>query len=263
MASSGVKIPMTSQGMSNLLLQSTYALNKSHSKRVLIGLDNSNGGILKPVIKFSTNTSKYVTFDEEEWIALVNEMEYIRTYLRDCYQQHETNILHLPKHLIRFTSAYGSRAISLEEKTESLMRQLAVQLGYSEPAPAVTDDNHQRRKCGEKAPPTTVMQLSTFEGLIQVRECIDARLKILKEMTPAVVGILDEITRILHDELNKEDEATRTDVTTNSLAFVRYYTLRKVEIENVVRVEMKSTEFNENTVNLILAEILAFALPTY
>ena len=57
----------------NLLLATSYALNKSNSKRVCIGLEY-NAGYFYPAIKFVSAGGSYrtITFDEKEW-SLRNE----------------------------------------------------------------------------------------------------------------------------------------------------------------------------------------------
>ena len=139
----------------NVLLATTYALNKSNTKRVCVRLEHS-GGYYRSVIKFITSGPSYknVTLYENSWKDLQDRFDAIIAYFGDAYTFYQdfgrqTKIF-LDNHDLNFTSAYGNKSITIDEHPQS------------------TQDEDEEPSCKKKYfnnPPGIVMQETTFEGL--------------------------------------------------------------------------------------------------
>jgi len=46
-----------------MLLSTTYGLNNSHTKRLHVGLQTTNEGVFKPLVKLSGNNANGIYFD--------------------------------------------------------------------------------------------------------------------------------------------------------------------------------------------------------
>ena len=139
----------------NVLLATTYALNKSNTKRVCVGLEHSSG-YYRSVIKFITSGPSYknVTLNENSWNDLQDRFDTITAYFGDTYTFYEDfgrpSKIFLDNHDLNFTSAYGNKSITIDEHPQS------------------TQDEDEEPSCKKKYfnnPPGIVMQETTFEGL--------------------------------------------------------------------------------------------------
>lgn len=66
----------------NMLSATSYALNKSSSKRAAVGLDY-HGGYYRPVVKLCSagSPTKYVNLDVHAWELVLDQMEAMTAYL--------------------------------------------------------------------------------------------------------------------------------------------------------------------------------------
>ncbi|OXU27848.1 hypothetical protein TSAR_008456 [Trichomalopsis sarcophagae] len=71
----------------NMLLSTSYVINKSNSKRVTLSLESYQGSYL-PVVKLSTSTTcfKSVKFDASGWKVFKNYFHLINCYFQDEYR---------------------------------------------------------------------------------------------------------------------------------------------------------------------------------
>ncbi|OXU16822.1 hypothetical protein TSAR_014072 [Trichomalopsis sarcophagae] len=111
----------------NLLLSTTYALNKSNSKRVCIGLEYSNG-YYHQVNKLISNGPMYknITLDENNWTLLKDQFVAITAYLNNSYSfyyefGHPVKI-YLTNHDLNFSTAYGIKSITIDERPKNTQR---------------------------------------------------------------------------------------------------------------------------------------------
>jgi len=49
----------------HMLLSTTYGLNNSHTKRLHVGLQTTNEGVFKPLVKLSGNNANGIYFDAD------------------------------------------------------------------------------------------------------------------------------------------------------------------------------------------------------
>ena len=70
----------------NLLLSTTYTLNRSNSKRLTVGLEYF-AGFYRHVVKLCSTGSpaKYVTLDKNAWELICDQMEAMVAYLEDSF----------------------------------------------------------------------------------------------------------------------------------------------------------------------------------
>ncbi|XP_039315431.1 uncharacterized protein LOC120359998 [Solenopsis invicta] len=64
-----------------MLLTTTYGLNNSHTKRILVGLQTTKKGIFEPVVKLSGSNADGVYFDAESWLQFQENMGVMSDYL--------------------------------------------------------------------------------------------------------------------------------------------------------------------------------------
>lgn len=109
----------------NLVLSTTYAINKSCTKRAIVGLElNEETDTFRPVIKLSGSgpPNKYVTLDMNTWEVILDQMDTIKNYLSDgyaaCYEDFGVpSVLLLKNHSITFTTCHEEKAICIAERS--------------------------------------------------------------------------------------------------------------------------------------------------
>lgn len=117
--------PITA-ALPNLFLATTYALNKSNSKRVCIGLEYSTG-YFREVVKLITagGWNKTVTLDRHSWECFKDQFAVVDSYFTNSYafyhDHSRPNKLYLPRHDLIFTTSYGTKSILLEERPRKLV----------------------------------------------------------------------------------------------------------------------------------------------
>lgn len=253
----------TSQELPNLLLGVTYALNRSNSKRVCIGLEY-NEGYFHPVIKFLSagGSHRTLTFDETEWIHLQNAFDTILEYLHNSYSCHQdpakTNKIYLPRHTIDFTTSYGVRCIVIEERpAEPAMEESQ---SFEEQQ---NDSNCDEPSCKRKKTDTSaiIMQLSTFEGLWNQCRLIDIRYSILKQLMGQINRTIDFVLEYLKAELVKEHGENSKVITSHMKSFKHFYTSHKLGLENFISEKMFEDDYyKEHYLKIVLNEVHAYCL---
>ena len=175
----------------NMLVVSTNALNKSNSKRVTVGLEY-HGGFYRPVVKLGDSgvPSRYLTLDTDSWEIIHDQVDTISAYFGNdydfCQKFGRPTEIYLPNHDISFTTAYESKTINIEERPiMNITRPIDKEPEHDAQPPM------KKRKI--KNPPNIVMQAATFEGLKDLRECINIRIKHLEETVAFVNRTRDSI----------------------------------------------------------------------
>ena len=90
-------------------------------KRVSVGLEYF-GGFYRPVVKLCSSESpaKYVTLDKNAWELICYQMEAMVAYLEDSFSFYndfgKPTKIFLPDHDINFSTAYGMKAIVIDER---------------------------------------------------------------------------------------------------------------------------------------------------
>ncbi|OXU17221.1 hypothetical protein TSAR_013496 [Trichomalopsis sarcophagae] len=105
----------------NMLLSAIYAVNKSNSKRISLGLECHRGSFC-PVVKLSTATGgfKSIKFDVASWKVFKNYFDLIDTYFQDAYifqsEYGRPTKIYMENHDLMFTTSYNTKSILIEER---------------------------------------------------------------------------------------------------------------------------------------------------
>lgn len=152
-----------------MLLSTTYGLNSSYSKKIQVGLiteDNVEPDFL-PAVKLTSHGSAGICFDMESWQKFQENMETMSTYLSGDKINLSSIIFN--KIIINFTTAYGARAILIayrENEQEDLSSETAEDASADGP-------RLKKRKTYNIG---IVMQRTTFQGLENIVDCVNANL---------------------------------------------------------------------------------------
>jgi len=98
-----------------MLLSTTYGLNNSHIKRLHVGLQTTNEGVFKLLIKLSGNNANGIYFDADLWQEFLHNMGLISEYLTGNNKL-KLNLVTIKNIYISFTTAYGARLILVTYK---------------------------------------------------------------------------------------------------------------------------------------------------
>ena len=226
----------------NVLLATSYALNKSNTKRVCVGLEHS-GGYCRSVIKFITSGPSYknVTLIENSWKDLRDRFDTIIAYFGDAYTFYpdfgRPTKIFLNNHDLNFTSAYGNKSITIDER----------------PQPTQYEDEE----------PSCKKKKKYFEGLRKQGNLINLRLAMLKQQVGKVNRTLDYILAYLKNKLQEEGQTSCRTFSRTIKQFKQYYTSHKLDIEGFISENMvdDNDRYKSEDLNIVLAEIYAFALP--
>ena len=260
----------------NLVLATTYALNKSNTKRMCIGLEYHEGSY-REVVKVLTSgaANKIVTFGKHDWEGLKEHFDTISGYFQNYYSFNQEckkpQRVFLNEVVLKFTSAYGTKSILFEERplTEAQNPdEFCDDEEEEEEIATPEDDVEPPRKKSKKYfySRGIVMQQPTFEGLQNQRHCVDLLLESLKEKVEVVNRchsfILDFVREDLEKEKGKEDYKK---ILKDFKMFTLYFSLHFSSIESFIFEKMTKEGEEEGTwksvIKIMLQEFLAFNLP--
>lgn len=269
--------PKTLVELPNLLLSTTYALNKSNTKRATVGLEY-HGGLHRTVIKLcgTGSPSKYITLTADDWEMIVDQMVTMDEYLRHSYVSTYSDFgvpqkIFLPKHDISFTTAYGARAIAIDERpvvekskvtyveNDNAVSDVA-EIPPSQPSNQ-TGESAMKKKRRFENPPGIILQYGTFEGLRDMRECITERLKRLENDSAFVNRVYDMVLKFLKEKIISDTEVNAKELLKECHVFKKYYCNIRMEIDERILNESQSFFANENCLEILLNEFYAFCLP--
>ncbi|KYN14621.1 hypothetical protein ALC57_13170 [Trachymyrmex cornetzi] len=168
-----------------MLFSTTYGLNNSHTNTIHVGLQITNEGLFKPLVKLSGNNADGIYFDADSWKQFQDNMSYMNEYLTSDNRT-KTNSVVLKNISINFTTTYGAKSILLAYKDEEEeLRSTENISGNLRKEEVAFDSTPPSKKRGTYAV-ATVMQKTTFLGLQNVVKCVDAHLKQLESLTDNV-----------------------------------------------------------------------------
>lgn len=256
------------EALPNILLSTTYALNKSNSKRVCVGLEMLNDHY-RPVVKLVSAGSVYrtVTLDTEQWEALKNQFETIGSYFNKCYdfyrQFGNNHTSYIPGYEIKYATTYGNKSIIIDEKSEEQNSQHFVEEQEEERVQDNDVQTSSRKKTKVTHLAGIAMQHTTFEGLSTHALLVDLHLTILKMYLGPVTHSIDAILQYLRSNLAKDasDSAEKErvkNIVSDIRVFKQYFATNFAAIEGYV--EKEEGHIYDSTMKLVLYEILAFGL---
>lgn len=171
-----------------IILNGSYTLNNSETKRVSVGLQPQANGGIKPVIKLqNNNTAGGIVLDTEGWRALQEKIPQIADYFSgncDTYRRYSKWTTPSPlnidgQHDIIFTTSFGSKSIVLDRSATS--HNAEDEDSEEDEEEAETNKSLRRSKRRRIFTPAVVMQHTSFIGLCNVIPCIEERLKYLQQ----------------------------------------------------------------------------------
>ncbi|OXU18076.1 hypothetical protein TSAR_006918 [Trichomalopsis sarcophagae] len=235
----------------NLLLSTTYALNKSNSKRVCIGLEYSDGN--GPMYK-------NITLDENSWTLLKDQFDAITAYLNNSYSfyhefGHQVKI-YLTNHDLNFAVAYGIKSITIDERPKNTQPS-----GEDEEGEI---DQPVCKKMKTSNPPGIVMQHPIFEGLRLHSSLVDQRLDALKTLVGKINRTYVYVLQYLKTALEAEELRNIKNILTDFKEFKQFYSRHNIAIEGFVldkMVDDNNDKFKEQYLRIVLSEILVSGLP--
>ncbi|XP_039303332.1 uncharacterized protein LOC120359502 [Solenopsis invicta] len=222
-----------------MLLTTTYGLNNSHTKRILVGLQTTKKGIFEPVVKLSGSNADGVYFDAESWLQFQENMGVMSDYL-NANNKFKPEPVVIKNISVIFTSSYGSKSLLLtyKEKEKSDSAENTNEEGEDSAPPM------KKRKLYAVA---IVMQKTTFLGLENVMKCVDAYLEHLKTLS----NIVNECAHYLIKEIELKLPKSYVDRDIIKLTLKGNYS----EIERDVRTQIKDLTFLDMYFNIIFLEI--------
>lgn len=168
----------------HMLFTTTYGLNSSHTKTIHVGLQRTNEGIFKPLVKLSGNNADGIYFDADSWKQFQDNMGLMNEYLSSDNRA-KTNSVVIKNISISFTTSYGAKSILLAYKEEEELRSTENITGNLRKE-EITSDSTPPSKKRRTFAVAIVMQKTTFLGLQNVEKCVDAHLKQLETLTENV-----------------------------------------------------------------------------
>lgn len=246
-----------------MLSATSYALNKSNSKRAGVGLDY-HGGHYRPVVKLCSSGSpaKYVTLDLQAWELVVDQLDAMDAYLQNSYSFYKNygnpSKIYLHIHDIHFSSAYGAKAIVINERpAPTTFPRLGEE---DEEAEQDVEPSMKKRKYDTN--PEFIMQLATFSGLKEMRECISEQMQRLQGRTSFVNRVVEIIREFVKLDMSSQPAENAKAILKNYDAFKQYYASKRNEIDEHVKSKLDFLLFTTDSLKIDLIELYAFGLST-
>lgn len=276
-----------------MLLSTTYPLNKSNSKRLKVGLENE-GGVFYPKVKICGHgsASRDVTFDIASWEEFLSQKDVILSYLRNDYVSRtgDPQPLTLKKHLINFfvfnvKDKEGTRTVMVSERslipslTQGAPNNAADQSEGNKKK--ITDQastrkrkfadlladvesprsEPEKKKHHEKQSGGVALQLTTFDGLVELLQCVKLQLHVLSEQAVLVNKVFGYMVQCL--QVHCVEEGLSTEAIKKGLTklhvFKKYWGDRKFEVEAaVVEVFKNESMYDKNLFDIMLNEMFVF-----
>lgn len=230
-----------------LILSTTYPLNRSATKKLVIGLQPQMDGHFEPSIKLiNKEETAGIALNCDTWADVTDHvggiMEYYDSTGFSAIRQRDP--VQLGEYKIVYTTSYGKKAIAFDhcrKQPESV---------------AVLMDCEPENQKKFYHPPPLLLQKSTFEGLIQLIVCVDERLHRLHRYSADVDKCFDSIVANLRVKLPDEPMEDLTIPKVQNL-------LKKHEkdLKNSAQNSGMSLVFLEHFFNITYAELTVLCVP--
>ena len=175
-----------------LLLPTIYGLNRSFTKKVLIGFqEEKKDGQLYPIIRLIGNDFSGISFNTNAWCCFQKQFNAVSEYLNgesdNTYELWNQQQITTREFLITFSISYGQRSIIIE-KLE------------------VLKENDEKESKKKKPYRCVIMQKSTFDNLKELCICINERLNHLERIIICVNLCKDALVKWLRTEIQEKNE---------------------------------------------------------
>lgn len=249
----------------NLLLSTTYALNASNSKKIVIGLE-WHGGLFRPVVKFigGNSPASVVTLDEDAWEFFTHQQEPIEYYFSTETEQMagRPTTFNINSAQISLTRCYGSKSILISQLPSPPVRDVRYEEKFDAQLPddAARFEVSSAKKQKTDNPPSIAMQVVTYYGLRDLTRCVDLRMVQLEEHAVLVNRVVDQIIEFLKEEVGKKIDAEIKNRLINYSSFKQYFSSKRKEMYNRIFKSLNFFNLSQNIFELIFEEIYAFGL---
>ena len=257
-----------------LLFNTCFALNKSHSKFVFLGLQYF-AKEFRPVIQFGGGTSphKYVTMDKQSWEKFTEHFGTIQEYMIN--DERGPRKITMPSHNITMMTCYSAKAVSVTQSPEITQPNFSSCRYEHESQHWDTDDGRCTPSCNQDAVdeppnkkrkienlPCVVMQLNTFAHLKKLRDCINFRFKQLENnvvfVNAALEIIINNIKICIHQIYDSE---SIIHVFFDGITFVRIFDELEEKLKSIVNNRVSYSNFRETDVDRLFLDLRTLYLP--
>lgn len=168
-----------------LLCSTVYGLNKSFSKKTMVGIEVSSKGEMEIVIRLIGNDYAGVRFTPTQWKHFTDSVADIDNYFQTYDKSGVDSKIVGPGFVIRFTISYGDKAIEIEE----------IQ-GQETACPPVK--RYKR---------SIVMEQTTYDGLKSLLRCIRAKMENCGRMMEFADIVVRELGKIMREKFESMEES--------------------------------------------------------
>lgn len=169
------------KGCPQLLLPTIYGLNKSFGKKVYLGLECANSGLLDVVVRLTGPDFNGLSFNLDSWRNFVAGFEYIAKFFkssRDNRSMLDQKVIGCG-FSVHFTIAHRDKAIEIELHNDENEGKFT----------------GREPKLMRRHGSNIVMKKTTFEILQNIVPTIEARLRYLKKALPSYNEVLLDLNR--------------------------------------------------------------------
>lgn len=191
----------------HLLLLSSFRLNRSCSKLVNVGF-LWNDGSMDLVVRITDANHRGVTFSVSNWNLFCAEIQPILKYLDHDGGEPNIDGIDHPAFKLHFTTSYGERALLIEQTLD--------------------------KKSTDSISPMTVLKKVSFEKLVNLISCVQARIMFLEKYKNSVELCKNEILRFVSEKIS-DQQFNYTTVNDASLLLMR---IHETELKNFVLTKM-------------------------
>ena len=158
------------------LFAKIYVLNKSWTKKIIVGLEYSDDGVnLEPGVRICGKDDQAIKINLDEWTLLKKIFTNIEQYFNGECDNLRDSECHGSTWRLRFTFAHRDRAISIQEVPKNIHQPFGL---------LFTPQSQQ----------TLVMKKVSFETLNEhVVKLVDQHLEKLKFMAPGATDLIKEV----------------------------------------------------------------------
>lgn len=195
-----IKTRSSSQKLFNTL----YFLNKSCTKKLLIGFDNididPNNSKFEPIVNFVGPDYNGIRFTVATWEEFKQSFDDINRYFHGDNNLRDNRVFGT-EWSVRFTTSHSDKAIEIEEDRRP-----------STSYPVI-----------KKFRSSLVIKKVTFDELQKISVCVDKRLEYLGEITETVNVLVKNICDVLEDKCATIHDAQIDFYTENIVAYALNY----------------------------------------
>lgn len=220
------------------LLASIYGLNRTFTKKILVGLEfDDEKKFFVPIVRLIGNDFVGIAFNPSDWTIFTNTFRHIDEYFSSYTSNYADHQMVGGNFSLRFTTAHNDKAVQIEELL----------------SPAKCDASTNLAPI-RKYKRSIVMKKTTFDRLKVIVGCISVRLQYLKNIESSVEFFANELGKHYLQLLCQKQEAQYTTVDIGDILEVS-----KISEEDFFKIAEKFTTvqpLNINEMKILTEEFL-------